>query len=163
MKKMLIIPAVIGLLAVPSLALAHIGNEHGATPAVPATPATSHQRGGSDDRAVPATPAVPSSNSMIDDHGNGQVGDNDTDHMGAPAGAMDNDSDDQTAPVGTVDNESDDQAAPVGSVDNTQVNPEDSAHHMTVPVTATISDDSSQHATVAGQDNSGRGNQHGDN
>ncbi|GEM_PF-1900321 len=80
MKKTLIIPAVIGLLAVPSFVLAHNGNSTTAKtnsdtntslksdadaddtatiPAVPATPATPATQSTPAVRAIPATPAVP--------------------------------------------------------------------------------------------------------
>ena len=82
MKKTLIIPAVIGLLAVPSFVLAHNGNSATAKtnsgtntslksdadaddtatiPAVPATPATRTTS------AIPATPAVPAVGHDSDD------------------------------------------------------------------------------------------------
>jgi len=117
MKKTLIIPAVIGLLAVPSFALAHVGN--GATaktnsgtntslttkghsdadaddtatiPAVPATPATPATQSTPAVRAIPATPAVP---------------------------AVDNDSDDVAGQVETEN-------------ENNNTVPDDSGHHANV-------------------------------
>lgn len=76
MNKILIVPAVIGLLAVPSFALAHSGvgvkttahvasqsrvdaDDNAAVPAVPATPATPSTPATPAIPAIPATPAVP--------------------------------------------------------------------------------------------------------
>lgn len=80
MKKILMVPAVIGLLAVPSFALAHVGNgataktnsgtntsiksdadadDTAATPAIPATPATPATQSTPAVPTTPATPAVP--------------------------------------------------------------------------------------------------------
>ena len=111
MKKTLIIPAVIGLLAVPSFVLAHNGNSATAKtnsgtntslksdadaddtatiPAVPATPATPAT---SSTPAVPATPATPA--------------------------------------VPAVDNDNDDVAGQV-ETENDNTVPDDSGHHANV-------------------------------
>ena len=88
MKKTLIIPAVIGLLAVPSFALAHVGigataktnsgtntslksdadaDDTATIPAVPATPAIPATQSTPAVRAIPATPAVPAVDNDNDD------------------------------------------------------------------------------------------------
>ena len=113
MKKILMVPAVIGLLAVPSFALAHVGGNaldvrHEDKVAIPATPATpavpaipGHDSDADDDSAAtPATPAVPATSA-------------------SPA---------------SVDDDSDDVAGQVETEAETSM--DDSSHHANVSVSA---------------------------